>query len=404
MNEILIQVARAEPTQGTVLEAGVQRWNDDGSADVLVATKISNKTPDGQDSRKRKPLGGDGEQGRAAVEDQPTDSGDLTTDAAEEPSTPTPRGRHRMPIGKKLRGVKAESDEAQPAPRADETAVEESAKAVEVTTPTTPAVEEAPARRGRRWNLLRRVKNQPEAPTEEPADEEPAATEEAPTEAPTEEPVDEQPAVTDATGDETDGEATESTDDAVEPADGEAAKEEPVLVPHRPAGRRLKLAAAAAAVLFVAGGAFLGATAQPVIANRALVETKLDIARTAANAITTLWSYTPENMDSLAERSAGYLTGDFAFQYRKFIDSIVATNKQAQVTNTTSVLGTAVESVSPTEASAVVYTNSIATSPVSKNIPSLRYLSYRLEMKRDRADWRITRMTTITTLDLTPQL
>ncbi len=43
MNEILIQVARAEPTQGTVLEAGVQRWNDDGSADVLVATKISTK-------------------------------------------------------------------------------------------------------------------------------------------------------------------------------------------------------------------------------------------------------------------------------------------------------------------------------------------------------------------------
>jgi Mce-associated membrane protein len=48
MNEILVQVARAEPTQGTVLEAGVQRWNDNGSADVLVATKITNKTPDGK--------------------------------------------------------------------------------------------------------------------------------------------------------------------------------------------------------------------------------------------------------------------------------------------------------------------------------------------------------------------
>ena len=65
----------------------------------------------------------------------------------------------------------------------------------------------------------------------------------------------------------------------------------------------------------------------------------------------------------------------------------MATNKQAQVTNTTKVIGTAVESVTPTEASAVVYTNSIATSPVTKNIPSLRYLSYRLEMKRDRSDW-----------------
>jgi Mce-associated membrane protein len=47
-NEILIQVARAEPTKGTVLEAGVQRWNDNGSADVLVATKITTKSPDGK--------------------------------------------------------------------------------------------------------------------------------------------------------------------------------------------------------------------------------------------------------------------------------------------------------------------------------------------------------------------
>jgi Mce-associated membrane protein len=47
-NEILIQVARAEPTKGTVVEAGVQRWNDNGSADVLVATKISTKSPDGK--------------------------------------------------------------------------------------------------------------------------------------------------------------------------------------------------------------------------------------------------------------------------------------------------------------------------------------------------------------------
>ena len=46
--EILMRVASAEPTQGTVVEAGVQRWNDDGSVDVLVATEIANKTPDGK--------------------------------------------------------------------------------------------------------------------------------------------------------------------------------------------------------------------------------------------------------------------------------------------------------------------------------------------------------------------
>lgn len=48
MNEIIIQVARAEPTTGTVLEAGVQRWNDNGSADILVATNVKSTGPDGK--------------------------------------------------------------------------------------------------------------------------------------------------------------------------------------------------------------------------------------------------------------------------------------------------------------------------------------------------------------------
>ena len=107
---------------------------------------------------------------------------------------------------------------------------------------------------------------------------------------------------------------------------------------------------------------------------------------------------------SLPDRAAGYLGGDFANEYRKYIDAIVASNKQAQVTNTTQVMGTAVESVTPSEATALVYTNSVATSPVSKNIPSLRYLSYRLTMQRHDAKWLITRMSTVTSFDLTPQL
>lgn len=47
-NEILIQVARTEPTIGTVLDAGISRWNDDGGADVLVITKLASKSPDGK--------------------------------------------------------------------------------------------------------------------------------------------------------------------------------------------------------------------------------------------------------------------------------------------------------------------------------------------------------------------
>lgn len=45
-NEILFQIARAEPTKGTTLDAGVERWNDDGSANVLVATAVTYKSPD----------------------------------------------------------------------------------------------------------------------------------------------------------------------------------------------------------------------------------------------------------------------------------------------------------------------------------------------------------------------
>lgn len=48
LNEIVVQVARAEPTTGRVLEAGVQRWNDDGSVDILVAAQVTTTTPDGK--------------------------------------------------------------------------------------------------------------------------------------------------------------------------------------------------------------------------------------------------------------------------------------------------------------------------------------------------------------------
>lgn len=181
--------------------------------------------------------------------------------------------------------------------------------------------------------------------------------------------------------------------------------EEPVAAaPRRAAPRWAPAAIGAAAVVFVGAGAFTASTLQPYVAHRALVDTKLDIARTAADAITTLWTYTPENMESLADRSARFLGGDFEAQYRKYVDAIAPTNKQAQVTNNTQVVGAAVESVSGRDATAIVYTNSTATSPLSKDIPSLRYLSYRLTLQREGSQWLVTSMDTITSLDLTPQL
>ena len=220
-------------------------------------------------------------------------------------------------------------------------------------------------------------------------------------------------AETDAADAESDGSEAESTPDFS--ADGEtddgttedddANAEEAIggLRERRPIGKWSAVAVAVAALLFVGSAAFAGATVQPYLTDRAAVATKLRVARTAANAITTLWTYTPDNIDKLADRAAQYLSGDFEASYRKYIDAIAAPNKQAQVTNTTQVTGAAVESLNGPDATALVYTNTTSTSPATKDIPSLKYLSYRLVMKRDRARWLVTKMTTITSLDLTPK-
>jgi Mce-associated membrane protein len=345
------------------------------------------------------------------VEDQQPDSGDLTTGAelpaqsadADGPDEATDakaaRRRHRMPLRKELA---AGHEDAVDTAADEKTANAEPTEAVE-------PVDAEPASPRRRWGLFgRRTKaTEPEtisAPAEpqEPDEATPAqrtpvgkAARTAKTVTEPEPIADEQPA-DEPQADEQPAEENPEAD--------EAAQEPQVLVPHRPAGKRLTIAAAAAGVVFVGAAAFAGATLEPYLADRALVHTKLDIARTAANAITTLWTYNPDNMASLPDRSAAYLGGDFANEYRKYIDAIVAPNKQAQVTNTTQVMGTAVETVTPTEATALVYTNSVATSPGSKNIPSLRYLSYRLTMERSDTKWLITRMSTVTSFDLTPQL
>lgn len=173
--------------------------------------------------------------------------------------------------------------------------------------------------------------------------------------------------------------------------------------PKRRSGRLLTGVVAVAAALFVGAAAFAGATVEPYLADRAVVATKMQIVKTAIAAITTLWNYTPENMDGLADRASGYLSGDLKAQYRKLIDTIVESNKQAKVTNNTEITGAAVESLSGSEATVLVYMNTTATSDAQKGLPSLKYLTYRLFMKRDNNRWVVTKMPTVTSLSLTPQ-
>lgn len=206
-----------------------------------------------------------------------------------------------------------------------------------------------------------------------------------------------------------DGDAAEQTgaDKEATDDDAEQAAEAPPATGarrRRRAGKAWAIVAMIAALLFVGSAAFAGAMVQPYLADRATAATKLNVARTAANAITTLWTYTPENMDTLADRASRYLSGDFEAQYRKFVDAIVAPNKQAKITNSTQVTGAAVETLDESNAVVIVYTNTTSTSPLTKNVPSLKYLSYRLFLKRSNNRWLVTRMTTITSLDLTPKV
>ncbi|MGV0679226.1 mammalian cell entry protein [Mycolicibacterium fortuitum] len=302
------------------------------------------------------------------MEDKPADPGFLTTGEPEKP-------RRRLRFGRRRRAEEA-AEESVPE------AVSETDDPADADGTGDP--EDAPQRRTPTGKSGRKAvtESESEGETESEAGEEPEAdAEEA-----------------EQTDGETDVEASETEATDAEPAD------DVVLVPHREAGKRLTYFAAGAAVVFVAAAAFGGAMLQPYLADRALVATKLQVAQTSADAITTLWTYTPDNIESLPDRAAKYLSSDFADKYRKLIDSIVPTNKQAQVSNNTQVMGTAVETIGGDQATAIVYTNTVSTSPVTKNIPSLRYSSYRLTLQRSDGDWLITEMPALTQLDLSPQL
>jgi Mce-associated membrane protein len=330
------------------------------------------------------------------VEDQPTDTSDLTdagdasrkdaTDGAAKPARGVPvgkrSGRHRTFRPRSVATVPAEdasADEAEAAPAAPGvTATEPSeTESTEASEESTDAAvddpddtEAAPTSKRRGWFRGRSSKSSetPVGQTAEPA------------------------------------EAADS-----EPADGAVSEEaeeydetEPATVKERkPAGKKMMIAVSVAAALFIGAGAFGGAMVQPYLSDRAAADTKLDIARTATDAITTLFTYTPEDMDQLAARSSKYLGGDLKDAYAKQVDALAATNKQSQIRRNAQVVGAAVESLQGTEATALVYANITYSSATTKEVPKLFLVSYRLTMQRKGDDWLITNMPWVTSKDLT---
>jgi Mce-associated membrane protein len=196
---------------------------------------------------------------------------------------------------------------------------------------------------------------------------------------------------------------TAEAETAVETTDAELPEGPEPAKPKGPrqVGRRMVVAVAVAAALFVAAGAFGGAMLQPYLSDRAVANTKLDIARTATAAITTLFTYTPDDMDQLSARSAKYLGGELKDSYAKQVDALVATNKQNQIHRNAQVVGAAVESLNGPTATAMVYANVTYTSAATKDVPKIFLVSYRLTMQRKGSHWVITNMPWITSKDLT---
>lgn len=149
------------------------------------------------------------------------------------------------------------------------------------------------------------------------------------------------------TEDQSEAQSEGETEGQAEPTDTDSADSEPTdaepTEPDRPAGRRRARVSAAALGLAVAAvigaGAWAGAAVQPYLADRAAVTTRLQVARAATTAITTLWTYTPEDIGTLPDRVADYLTGDLAAQYRKDIEAIAVRYRQAEISLDSEVVG-----------------------------------------------------------------
>lgn len=199
--------------------------------------------------------------------------------------------------------------------------------------------------------------------------------------------------------------ASDHTDASTQSEDSPAA--DPALDTTSVAGRRdrwLVGALAVSVVLFIGSGVYFGFALHSHLADRALGATKAEIARTAVAAVTTLWTYTPDTIETLPDRAGEYLSGDLNAQYRQFLEAAIAPNKQAQITDKTEVVGVAVESLNGTDSVALVLTNTTATSPLTKNIPSLKYVAYRLALTKQDSRWRVTKMATVSFTDLTPKI
>lgn len=174
---------------------------------------------------------------------------------------------------------------------------------------------------------------------------------------------------------------------------------------HRPARRNIVTGVVAlAAALFVGVCTFTAAALYTSLADRADAAARHDVARSAAAAITTLWTYSPDKIDTLPDRAGEYLGDEFYAEYRKFLEAAIATTKQANITDTTDVVGVAVESLNGSNAVALVFTNTTATSPLTRNIPSLKYVAYRLSMTRRERRWLVTKMATVSFIDLKPKI
>jgi predicted Ser/Thr protein kinase len=158
------------------------------------------------------------------------------------------------------------------------------------------------------------------------------------------------------------------------------------------------------ALILIAAIVFAVTTTRLHLADLAEADAKRAVVHDATEAVTTLWSYTPDDMDGLSERAGRYLTGDFQAQYLKFVSAIAEPSKQAHITSKADVVGAGVETLAGSEATAILYVNATSTSPATADKPSLKYFAYRMTMQKHDSRWLVSKMTTITSMDIEPKL
>lgn len=114
-----------------------------------------------------------------------------------------------------------------------------------------------------------------------------------------------------------------------------------------------------------------------------------DVAAIASQGVTSALSYKADSVDGDLTKAADTMTGEFLDYYTKFTKDIVApAAKEKNINTTANVIGSAVVTVSDSNAEVLLFVNQSTTSSASPN-PSQSASSVRVKLERTDSKWLI---------------